>query len=113
NPIITPARAAVATRTTRVIFGLHARCHNNTDRPASIRCRYHWPSASCPLCPRKRTLAVHKLMSALGQKRTLHDVQADVRRSRPDMAEFKNKRPPQLAAFIPDKKSKFAITRDP
>ena len=26
----------------------------------------------CPLCPRKRTCAAHKLMSALGRKRTMH-----------------------------------------
>src|SRR5262245_24045858 len=29
------------------------------------------PYVSCPLYPRKRTCAVHQLMSALGQKRTL------------------------------------------
>src|SRR5262245_53995931 len=35
------ARAAVATRITRVIVSLHTRCHNNTERPVSIRCRHH------------------------------------------------------------------------
>ena len=72
----------------------------------------------------KRTFAAQKGMSALppkadvrrrrsnesakGQERT-----SNVRRSRLDMAEFKNKRPPQLAASINGQKSKFANTTDP
>ena len=59
-------------------------------------------------CPRKRTFDGAELMSAKGQEGT-----SNVRRSRLDMAEFKNKRPPQLAASINGQKSKFAITRDP
>ena len=39
---------------------------------ADIRAR------SCLLCPRKRTCAVHQLMSALGQKRTFGDRVAEL-----------------------------------
>ncbi|MGB7618454.1 MAG: hypothetical protein WBM06_15990, partial [Pseudolabrys sp.] len=56
----------------------------------------------------KQTFAVQNVMSALCQKRT-----SNVGRGRLDMAEFKNERPPQLAASINGQKSKFAITCDP
>jgi hypothetical protein len=51
----------------------HVRFTPNSDRKSR-----HVPRKwSCPLCPSKRTCAVQQLMSALGQKRTLHVVLFD------------------------------------
>jgi hypothetical protein len=45
RPKNTPARAAVAAKTKRVIVGLHARCRTNTEGPVIICRRHHQPSA--------------------------------------------------------------------
>src|SRR5262249_39889074 len=44
--------------------------HSMSALPPIATAKADFPQKSCPLYPRKRTFAVHKRMSALGQKRT-------------------------------------------